>query len=74
VVPWYHGLVRRIGKGKMQHWVSKSNFGKMDIHEENIDLFWLTGKSRISPVEQLDFQKSRIEIAQKIFKKLSLIE
>ena len=32
----------------------------MDIHEENIDLFWLTGNSRITPLQQLEFQKRLI--------------
>ena len=57
VVPWYQELARRIGVEKMEYWVSKTSFGKMDISKENIDLFWLTGNSRITPFEQLDFQK-----------------
>lgn len=57
VVPWYQELARRIGTEKVQFWVSKTRFGKMDISNENIDLFWLTGNSRITPFEQLDFQK-----------------
>lgn len=61
VVPWYQELARKIGNERMQHWVAKSNFGKMDIHEENIDLFWLTGKSRISPMKHLDFQKRLVQ-------------
>ena len=27
----------------------------MDIHADNLDKFWLTGKSRISQVEEIDF-------------------
>lgn len=61
VVPWYQELARRIGTEKMQFWVSKTGFGKMDISTENIDLFWLSGESRISPLEQLDFQKRLIK-------------
>ena len=57
VVPWYHELARRIGTEKMRYWVLKAEFGKMEINDENIDLFWLTGNSRITPYEQLDFQK-----------------
>lgn len=60
VVPWYQELARKIGTEKMQFWVSKTGFGEMDISAENIDLFWLTGKSRITPFEQLDFQKRLI--------------
>jgi beta-lactamase class D len=61
VVPWYQELARRIGLEKMQLWVAKSNYGKMDVNNENIDLFWLTGKSRISPQEQLEFQKRLVK-------------
>jgi len=61
VVPWYQELARRIGYEKMQHWVSQSGFGAMDIQKENIDLFWLTGESRITPFQQLDFQKRLIK-------------
>lgn len=61
VVPWYQELARIIGQEKMKLWVAKSNFGKMDINDENIDLFWLTGESRISPLEQLEFQKRLVK-------------
>ena len=56
VLPWYQELARRIGNERMNYRVSKTGFGKMDISRENIDLFWLTGNSRITPKEQLDFQ------------------
>lgn len=61
VVPWYQELARRIGTEKMQFWVSKTGYGKMNISPGNIDLFWLSGKSRITPLEQLDFQKRLIK-------------
>lgn len=61
VVPWYQELARQIGLSKMQSGVEKAKFGKMDISGENLDLFWLTGKSRITPFEQLDFQKRLIK-------------
>ncbi len=57
VVPWYQELARRIGTEKMQNWVSKTGFGNMDINAENLDLFWLVGNSRITPYEELNFQK-----------------
>lgn len=60
VVPWYQELARRIGTEKMQYWVAKTGFGNINISDENIDLFWLTGDSRITPFEQLDFQKRLI--------------
>ena len=60
VVPWYQELARRIGTKRMQFHVSQASFGKMDINNDNIDLFWLTGNSRITAFEQLDFQKRLI--------------
>lgn len=60
VVPWYQELARRIGVNSMNQFISQVEFGEMDIAEENIDLFWLVGNSRISPTEQLDFQKRLI--------------
>lgn len=60
VVPWYQELARRIGIKQMNYWVSKSSFGEMNITSENLDLFWLTGESRITPFQQLDFQKRLI--------------
>ena len=61
VVPWYQELARRVGTERMQDWVTKAEFGKMEIRNENIDLFWLVGNSRITPFEQLDFQKRLIK-------------
>lgn len=61
VVPWYQELARQIGLSKMQSGVEKAKFGKMEISNDNLDLFWLTGESRISPFEQLDFQKRLIK-------------
>ncbi len=54
-VPCYRELARRIGLERMQTFVKKARYGHMDIHADNLDMFWLTGKSRISPVEEIDF-------------------
>lgn len=61
VVPWYQELARQIGPETMNFWVSRSQFGQMNIQPDNIDLFWLTGASRITPYEQLEFQKRLIQ-------------
>jgi beta-lactamase class D len=61
VVPWYQELARLIGTEKMQHFTAKANFGNMDVHEDNLDLFWLSGNSRITPLQQLEFQKLLIQ-------------
>lgn len=54
-VPCYQALARKIGLERMQSFVKKANYGRMDIHAENLDNFWLTGKSRISQMEEVDF-------------------
>lgn len=61
VVPWYQELARKIEVENMKNGVEKARFGNMDINEKNIDLFWLRGNSRITPFEQLDFQKRLIK-------------
>ncbi|MGH1336156.1 MAG: penicillin-binding transpeptidase domain-containing protein [Aureispira sp.] len=54
-VPYYQEIARRIGVERMQTEVERLKFGKMDIRKENLSSFWLTGKSVITPYEQLDF-------------------
>lgn len=54
-VPYYQELAARIGASKMQEWVNKLEYGKMDIRNETLRDFWLKGKSKITPYEQLDF-------------------
>ncbi|CAN5445861.1 OXA-48 family carbapenem-hydrolyzing class D beta-lactamase OXA-54 [soil metagenome] len=54
-VPYYQELARRVGVEKMKYFTSRSKYGKMDISENNLDKFWLEGKSRISQKEQIDF-------------------
>lgn len=61
VVPWYQELARRIGFETMDRQVKVADFGNMDVQQDNIDLFWLSGKSRITSFEQLDFQKRFIQ-------------
>lgn len=54
-VPCYQEIARQVGADRMRKYVQLFGYGKMDIHEENIDLFWLTGESRISQYQQIDF-------------------
>jgi len=54
-VPCYQQIARKVGTERMKEWLQKANFGNMDVQESNIDTFWLTGDSRISPFEQVDF-------------------
>ncbi len=53
-VPYYQELARRVGAKKMQQWIDKAAYGNRNIGG-GIDKFWLTGKMRISPRQQIDF-------------------
>lgn len=53
-VPHYQGLVREIGAERMQAFIDSVPYGNQDI-SGGIDQFWLTGKLRISPREQIEF-------------------
>lgn len=56
-VPCYQQIARKVGADRMKEWLQKTQYGNMDVQASNIDTFWLTGKSRISPFEQVDFLK-----------------
>ncbi|MFN7117388.1 MAG: class D beta-lactamase [Saprospiraceae bacterium] len=56
-VPCYQQIARKVGAERMQEWVKKANYGKMDVQASNIDTFWLTGASEISAFEQVEFLK-----------------
>jgi beta-lactamase class D len=56
-VPCYQQIARKVGAERMKEWLQKANYGKMDVQASNLDTFWLTGESRISPFEQVDFLK-----------------
>lgn len=54
-VPCYQSIAREIGAEKMKSYLRKLDYGYMDVNENNIDQFWLQGKSRISQKEQVLF-------------------
>lgn len=56
-VPCYQDVAKRIGTTKMVDWLEKFNYGNMQVDSNNIDTFWLEGKSRISQFQQIDFLK-----------------
>lgn len=56
-VPCYQGIARRIGVARMKDYLDRLEYGHMDVSAENLDLFWLQGRSRISPMEQIGFLK-----------------
>lgn len=54
-VPCYQELAKKIGVTAMNNFLNKINFGKMDVNLKTISNFWLTGNSKISPLEQIKF-------------------
>ena len=56
-VPAYQEIARKVGVEKMKSMVQKFDYGSMDINDENLDLFWLEGQSKISQFEQIQFLK-----------------
>lgn len=53
-VPVYQDIARRIGAERMQKYLDLFEYGNRDIGG-GIDQFWLTGKLRIDPMQQVDF-------------------
>jgi beta-lactamase class D len=53
---YYQELARRVGGQQMKYWLDKANYGNADTSGD-IDKFWLTGRLRISPEQQIDFLK-----------------
>jgi len=54
-VPCFQEMARMIGPDRMNLYLEKMGYPGMDIHPDNIDLFWLEGNSRISPRQQVGF-------------------
>ena len=55
-VPYYQEVARRIGRDTMQQWIDSIGYGNKNINGP-IDSFWLNGKLKISPDEQLGLVK-----------------
>ena len=56
----YQAMAREVGEQRMRELVSAAGYGNADIGG-GIDLFWLRGDLRISPLEQLNFLESMVE-------------
>lgn len=54
-VPCYQSLARDIGVDDMRAYIAEMQYGDLDIQTQNIDRFWLNGKSKISQFQQIDF-------------------
>lgn len=76
-VPCYQELARKIGTVRMQEYLSRLNYGHMDVSPETIDLFWLEGNSRITPREQVAFlrrlQQERLALSPSAMKTVKSI-
>jgi beta-lactamase class D len=69
---FYQILARRIGHARMQKWVTQVGYGNQDIGRKNdIDRFWLEGKLRITPQQQIKFLR-RLQQNDLPFSKRSL--
>ena len=55
-VPYYQEVARRIGKDTMQQWIDSIGYGNKNISGP-IDSFWLNGRLKVSPDEQLGMVK-----------------
>lgn len=80
-VPCYQEIARKIGAKRMNEYLEKLNYGNMKVDSGNIDIFWLSGDSRINQFQQIDFLKrfylSRLPISvrtDKIMKRMMVIE
>lgn len=51
---YYQEIARRIGTKQMQFRIDAFQYGNADI-SNGADLFWIFGKLRISPMQQVDF-------------------
>jgi len=54
---YYQEIAGRIGKVRMQHFIDTTQYGNKDIGD-SVDDFWLKGKIRITPAQQIEFLKS----------------
>jgi len=53
--PCYRTMTNEMGLEQMQKQLAGINYGKMQVNEENLDIFWLEPPSAISQMEQIDF-------------------
>lgn len=80
-VPCFQEIARKIGKKRMNKYLTRLEYGKMKVDSTNIDVFWLEGDSQISQFQQIDFLKrfynSQLPISKKtenIMKSMMVIE
>lgn len=54
-VPCYQEIARKAGSERMQSLLDSLGYPGMFVTKENIEVFWLEGKSRITPRQQIEF-------------------
>ncbi|SOE20162.1 beta-lactamase class D [Spirosomataceae bacterium TFI 002] len=73
-VPCYQEVARGVGVDNMKEWLNKIGYTGMVVTPDSIDTFWLTGNSRISPLEQIHFlrklDKKQLPISSKTYAKM----
>lgn len=70
-VPCYQEIARRNGLQNMKQKNTLIQYGKMKICKKNLDQFWLTGKSKISPMQEIDFlrrfQRQQLPVSKQTY-------
>lgn len=56
-LPCYQEVARAVGYKRMRMYLDTLSYGNMVVDSGNQDVFWVEGKSRITPMEQIDFLK-----------------
>ena len=56
-VPCYQEIARKIGVKKMKDYLNRLDYGNIHFDSTTLDKFWLTGPSRITPFQEIDFLK-----------------
>jgi beta-lactamase class D len=68
-VPCYQEIARKIGVSRMKSYLKKLDYKGMVFDTLTIDNFWLTGKSKFSQMQQIDFLErlyfSKLPISQR---------
>ena len=77
---FYQEMARRAGQQRMQEWIDKVGYGNRDIGG-GIDRFWLSGKLRISAVQQIEFLRRLAhgtlpfsQIAQEAARRITIVD
>lgn len=80
-VPCYQDIARKIGVERMNQYITKLNYGNIQVDTLNLDRFWLQGNARINQFQQIDFlkrlYKSELPISkrtEKIIKDIMIVK